>query len=333
MKAFFNDPRHAMSEAIEGYCAAYPRTLSLHREPLWISRADKHRGDTRVGVISGGGSGHEPLHLGYIGEGMLDGAVPGPLFTSPTPDAILAAIEGVDRGAGVLVIVKNYTGDVLNFQMATELARESGHKVETVIVADDVAVENSQFTAGRRGIAGVLFVEKIAGALAARGESLENIARIVRDVSPRIASVGLALAGCHHPNHEQVSFDIAENYMEFGIGIHGEKGRACMPQPPADEVADLLLHAVLEEVNVRPQEKLIIILNNLGTTPAYQLAIVYRRIATRLKELAIPVEDALIGTYVTSLDMLGVSLSVLPASSLYRELWHAPVVTPVLRWG
>lgn len=334
MKAFYNDPHHAISEGIEGYCAAFPHTLTLHREPMWISRAGSPSPDRpRVAVICGGGSGHEPLHLGYIGEGMLDAAVPGPLFTSPTPDAILAAIEGVDQGPGVLVIVKNYTGDVLNFQMATELARMSGHKVETVIVADDVAVEDSDFTAGRRGVAGVLFVEKIAGALAARGESLATMARICRDVSARIASMGVALAGCHHPGEKEASFDIAEENMEFGIGIHGEKGRACMPQPRADEVAELLLQAVLSAQNVNPDEELIIILNNLGTTPLYQLSILYRQIAKRLDELAIRVDDVLMGTYVTSLDMLGVSLSVLPASAMYRELWHAPVATPALRWG
>ncbi len=331
MKGLINDPQAVCEECLEGFALANADIVALHKDPNWVGRATKRSGG--VAIVSGGGSGHEPLHAGFVGDGMLDGAVPGPMFTSPTPDAILAAIEGSDNGEGVLLIVKNYTGDVLNFEMAGELAEASGHSVKTVLVADDVAVEDSTWTAGRRGVAGTVLVEKIAGAAAARGDSLDDVAKIAQEMAVSVRSMGLALKGCTLPHIGTPGFELTENEVEMGVGIHGEPGRSRVAMASADDLTDQMVDAILADMNFETGTKVIAFVNGMGATPSYQLDIVFRRVARRLDEAGITIARTLVGNYVTSLDMEGVSVTLAKVNEKILELWDAPVHTAVLRKG
>ncbi|MGN6405876.1 dihydroxyacetone kinase subunit DhaK [Sinomonas sp.] len=332
MKKLINDPRSVVEESAEGFGMAHADLVEVHLDPLYVTR----RGGAvsgKVGLLSGGGSGHEPLHAGFVGQGMLDAAVPGAVFTSPTPDQIVPASQAADGGAGVVHIVKNYTGDVLNFETAAELCQAEGLDVRSVLVNDDVAVEDSLYTAGRRGVAGTVLVEKIAGAAAERGDSLDAVESVARRVAENVRSMGLALTPCTVPHAGKPSFDLGDDEIEIGIGIHGEPGRRRVGLEPADALTDHLLAPVLEDLGLAPGEKALLLVNGMGGTPLSELYIVYRRAAQLLAERGITLERSLVGNYVTSLEMQGCSVTVLRLDDELTALWDAPVRTPALRWG
>jgi phosphoenolpyruvate---glycerone phosphotransferase subunit DhaK len=331
MKKLINRPDAVVDEALEGLVAAHPGELRLAAPRVVVRAVAPVAG--KVGLVSGGGSGHEPLHAGFVGPGMLDAACPGEVFTSPVPDQILAATRAVDGGAGVLHIVKNYTGDVMNFELAAELASAEGLEVRSVLVADDVAVENSTWTAGRRGVGGTLFVEKIAGAAAEAGLALEAVHALATRVADGSRSMGLALTGCTVPAVGRPGFELAEGEMELGIGIHGEPGRQRVPLATADEAARMLLEPVLDELPAEPGAPLLVFVNGMGATPLIELHVVYRAVVAIIREHGFAIGRSLVGSYVTSLDMAGCSVSVLALDEELVRWWDAPVRTPALRWG
>jgi dihydroxyacetone kinase-like protein len=332
MKKLINDPKNVVDESVEGFGLAHPDLVTVNADPLFVARAG---GATqgRVGIVSGGGSGHEPLHAGFVGHGMLSAAVPGPVFTSPTPDPIVAATLASDGGAGVLHIVKNYTGDVLNFETAAELAAMDDVRVESVVVDDDVAVQDSLFTAGRRGVAGTVVVEKCAGAAAERGDDLDAVAAVARHVNDVTRSMGLALASGTVPHAGEPSFVLADDEVELGIGIHGEPGRERIAMAPADELVDRVLEPILTDLDAPAGSSLLLLVNGMGGTPLSELYIAYRRAAEVLSDRGHQVTRSLVGDYVTSLEMQGFSLTVTVLDDELTALWDAPVETPALRWG
>ncbi|AWR17044.1 dihydroxyacetone kinase subunit DhaK [Corynebacterium diphtheriae] len=330
MKKLINDPHDVVAETIAGFVAAHKDVVTSDGQ--FVERAEP-KAQGKVGIISGGGSGHEPLHAGFVGYGMLDAAVPGPVFTSPTPDPIVAATKAADHGAGVLYIVKNYTGDVLNFDTAAELAEFDDIEVSQVIVNDDAAVEDSLYTAGRRGVAGTVLVEKIAGAAAERGDSLAEVAAVATEVVKNTRSMGVALTSCTVPHVGKPSFDLGDSEVEIGIGIHGEPGRRREPMSSADTITDQLLDPVVEDLGLCAGERVIALVNGMGGTPSSELYIVYRRVAERLGQLGVVVERSLVGNYVTSLDMQGASVTLMRVSDELLELFDAPVNTVALRKG
>lgn len=331
MKKLINDPENVLVETVEGFAAAHQDLVTAYYDPIYLTRATPPKAG-KVAIVSGGGSGHEPLHAGFVGEGMLDAAVPGAMFTSPTPDQIEAAIKAVDGGAGVLTIVKNYTGDVMNFEMAHELAEADDIEVATVLVNDDVAVEDSTFTAGRRGVAGTVLVEKIAGASAARGDDLAKVTEIAQRVVANVATMGVALSACTVPHVGQPSFDLAEDEIEIGIGIHGEPGRHRVKIAPADDITDMLLEPVLSDLGIGAGESALLFVNGMGSTPASELYIVFRHAKKVLADRGITVARTLVGNYVTALDMQGVSITVARLDDELTELWDAPVHTAAMHW-
>lgn len=332
MKKLINDPKSVVQESVQGFGLAHAGLVSVSEDPIYITRKDAPVAG-KVGLVSGGGSGHEPLHAGYVGKGMLDAAVPGAVFTSPTPDQILPATLAVNSGAGVVHIVKNYTGDVLNFETAAELAEAEGVSVRTVLVNDDVAVEDSLYTAGRRGVGGTVLVEKIAGAAAERGDGLEAVAAIGERVNANVRTMGVALTACTVPHAGTPSFDLDENEIEIGIGIHGEPGRHRIPMENADGITDRLLEPVLADLKITAGDRVLLFVNGMGGTPLSELYIVYRRAAQVLADAGATVDRSLVGNYITSLEMQGCSISVLRLDDELTALWDAPVHTPALRWG
>ena len=331
MKKLINDPAHVVGETLDGFGAAHADVVAVHRDPDYVTRAGGAVSG-KVGLVSGGGSGHEPLHAGYVGVGMLDAAVPGPVFTSPTPDQILPALQAADGGAGVLAIVKNYTGDVLNFETAVELAEAEDVTVRTVVVDDDVAVQDSLYTAGRRGVAGTVAVEKIAGAAAERGDDLDGVEAVARKVVANVRSMGVALTACTVPHAGRPSFDLPDDEIEIGIGIHGEPGRRRIPLASADEITEMLLAPVVEDLGVSSGEGVLLLVNGMGGTPASELYVVYRHARALLEARGVNVTRSLVGNYVTSLEMQGVSVTVLRLDDELTTLWDAPVHTTALRW-
>jgi len=331
VKKLINDPQDVTSEAVAGFVAAHSDIVT-QLDGLVVARVGGAV-QGKVGVISGGGSGHEPLHAGFVGVGMLDAAVPGAMFTSPTPDPILEATRAADGGAGVLHIVKNYTGDVLNFETAAELADAEDIEVATIIVNDDVAVEDSLYTAGRRGVAGTVLVEKIAGAAAERGDSLAGVLSIAERVNANVRSMGVALTACTVPHAGKPSFELGEDEIEIGIGIHGEPGRHRIPIASANEITDMLLDPVVEDLGLAAGEKVLLLVNGMGGTPASELSIVYLHARQRLEAMGAEVARSLVGNYVTSLEMQGASVTVLRLDDELTELYDAPVRTAALRWG
>jgi phosphoenolpyruvate---glycerone phosphotransferase subunit DhaK len=331
MKKFINAPEDVVREALVGVAAAHPE-LRVDFANQIVVRADAPQAG-KVGLLSGGGSGHEPLHGGFVGAGMLDAACPGEVFTSPVPDQILAATRAVDGGAGVVHIVKNYTGDVLNFQMAAELASDDGIRVETVLVDDDVAVENSTWTAGRRGTTATLIVEKVAGAAAAEGQSLEAVAALGRRVNENSASFAVALTACTTPAAGKPGFDLPDDEMEVGVGIHGEPGRRREKVVSAKEIVRICLDAIQSAKPLGAGERGIVIVNGLGGTPLIELYLAFGEVAAVLKDTGVEIARSLVGNYVTSLDMAGLSVTVCRADDEILRLWDAPVSTPALRWG
>ncbi|MDD9206524.1 dihydroxyacetone kinase subunit DhaK [Georgenia sp. 10Sc9-8] len=332
MKKLINDPHDVVLESVTGFGRAHGDLVRVSTDPLYVVRADAPvRG--KVGLVSGGGSGHEPLHAGFVGRGMLDAAVPGAMFTSPTPEPVQAATAAVDGGAGVLHIVKNYTGDVLNFETAAELAEAEDITVRSVIVNDDVAVEDSLYTAGRRGVAGTVLVEKIAGAAAERGDDLDTVTAVAEQVVANVRSMGVALTACTVPHGGRPSFDLGEDEVEIGIGIHGEPGRRRVPMAPADDITDLLLDPVLEDLALSRGEEVLLLVNGMGGTPMSELYVVYGHARRRLEDLGVSVTRSLVGNYTTSLEMQGASVTVLRLDGTLTELWDAPVQTAALRRG
>ena len=332
MKKLINDPRAVVDESVEGFGMAHADIVDVHPEPKYVIRKGAPVAG-KVALVSGGGSGHEPLHAGFVGLGMLDAAVPGAVFTSPTPDQIIPATVAVDSGAGVVHIVKNYTGDVLNFETAAEMAQAEGVHVRSVLVNDDVAVEDSLYTAGRRGVGGTVLVEKIAGASAQRGDDLDTVTAIAERVVANVRTMGVALSGCTVPHAGTPSFELEDNEIEIGIGIHGEPGRHKIAMESADAITDRLLEPVLEDLALASGDKVLLFVNGMGGTPQSELYIVYRRAAQVLAERGATVERSLVGNYVTSLEMQGCSVSVLRLDDEMIRLWDAPVHTAALRWG
>jgi len=332
VKKLINDPANVVAETLAGFQAAHADLVTVHFDPDYVVRADAPvKG--KVGLVSGGGSGHEPLHAGYVGKGMLDAAVPGAVFTSPTPDPILAATKAVDGGAGVLHIVKNYTGDVLNFETAAELAEMDGITVKAVVVNDDVAVEDSLYTAGRRGVAGTVLLEKIAGAAADRGDDLDAVLAVAEKVNSQVRSMGVALSACTVPHAGKPSFDLGEDEIEIGIGIHGEPGRHRIAMAPADSLTDQLVDPILTDLKPASGSKVLLFVNGMGGTPESELYIVYNHARKRLEDAGLEVTRSLVGNYITSLEMQGCSITVLLLDDELTALWDAPVNTPALRRG
>ncbi|MFB4313486.1 dihydroxyacetone kinase subunit DhaK [Actinomadura sp. 21ATH] len=330
MRKLINAPADVVADALRGMAAAHP-SLRVDPENRTIVRADAPR-TGKVALISGGGSGHEPLHGGFVGYGMLDAAAPGEVFTSPVPDQILAATTAVNGGAGAVMIVKNYTGDVLNFRMAAELAEDEDIEVETVLVNDDVAVEDSTFTAGRRGTGATLFVEKIAGALAESGADLAAVAGVAREVNERSRSFGVALSPCTVPAAGEPTFELGEDEIELGIGIHGEPGRERAKAMPAAEVVDAALTAIDADMPLSGAEVLVLV-NGMGGTPLIEQYVAYAAVADWLGGHGATVVRPLVGPFVTSLEMAGCMISVCRLTPDLTRLWDAPVETPGLRWG
>ncbi|MGX4760997.1 dihydroxyacetone kinase subunit DhaK [Corynebacterium minutissimum] len=332
MKKLINSPENVVAESVEGFVRAHSDIVTRATDPLFITRTEK-KANGKVAIVSGGGSGHEPLHAGFVGHGMLDAAVPGAMFTSPTPDAIQAATDAVSAGAGVLYIVKNYTGDVLNFDTAAELADVDDIEVSQVIVDDDVAVEDSTYTAGRRGVAGTLLVEKLAGAAAERGDDLAAVTAVAKKVVENTATMGAALTACTVPHVGKPSFDLGEDEVELGVGIHGEPGRKEIPLISADDVTDHLLDPILADLQLNKGERTIVVVNGMGATPASELYVVYRRVAQRLNGAGVSIERSLVGNFVTSLDMAGCSVTVMRVDEEDLALFDAPCHTAALRQG
>jgi dihydroxyacetone kinase-like protein len=332
MKKLINDPADVVAEALKGMAAAHPDLLRVDHEQRIVYRADAPV-QGKVGLVSGGGSGHEPLHGGFVGPGMLDAACAGEVFTSPVPDQMMAATRGVDGGAGVLHIVKNYTGDVMNFEMAAEIAAaETGVAVVAVVTNDDVAVQDSLYTAGRRGVGGTVLVEKIAGAAADEGRDLAGVADVARRVNDGARSMGVALTSCTVPAAGRPTFDLGEDEIEIGIGIHGEPGRRRVPAAPAREVAEMLMEPILADLDFTRDDGVIAFVNGMGGTPLIELYVVYNEVATILAKAGVSVARSLVGPYITSLEMAGCSVTLLKVDDELLRLWDAPVKTPGLRW-
>jgi len=331
MKKFINDPADVVKESLAGLAAAHPDLVRVDFENQIVVRKDTPTG--RVAIISGGGSGHEPMHGGFVGAGMLDAACPGEVFTSPVPDQMLAATKAVDGGAGVVHIVKNYTGDVMNFKLAAELAEDENIKVESVLTNDDVAVQDSLYTAGRRGVGVTVLAEKIAGAKAEAGGSLAEVAAIARKVNDNGRSFGVAFTSAWTPASPTPTFEIGADEMEFGVGIHGEPGRRREKVKPAAEIVAEMTEAILGDLDAPSGSNVLAFVNGLGGTPTIELYVIYNELAKQLKERGLTATRSLVGDYITSLEMAGASITLLKLDDELTELWDAPVHTPALRWG
>ncbi|MGA4508787.1 dihydroxyacetone kinase subunit DhaK [Propionibacteriaceae bacterium G1746] len=331
MKKLINDADAVVTDALLGIEYAHGDLQRVDHEHKVILRKDPKPAG-KVGLISGGGSGHEPMHGGFVGLGMLDAACAGAVFTSPTPDQMEFATKAVDGGAGVLHIVKNYTGDVLNFEMAAELAAADGIEVASVIVDDDVAVQDSTWTAGRRGVGTTVLLEKIVGAAAEEGQDLAAVLELAKKINGQGRSMGMALTSCTVPAAGKPTFDLADDEMEVGIGIHGEPGRERKKIAPAKDVAAMLVEPILADLDFTGSPAIVMV-NGMGGTPLIELYVVYREVAELLEKAGVKVARNLVGNYITSLEMAGSSVTVLKADDDILRLWDAPVVTPGLRWG
>jgi dihydroxyacetone kinase-like protein len=332
LKKLVNDPTDVVKESLAGLAAAHGDLLRYDADDRIVVRADAPV-EGRVALVSGGGSGHEPLHGGFVGRGMLDAACPGEVFTSPVPEQMLAATKAVDGGAGVVHIVKNYTGDVMNFKLAAEDAEDEGIEVESVLIDDDVAVQDSLYTAGRRGVGATVLAEKIAGAAADRGDDLKSVAAAAARVNERARSFGIALSSCTPPAAGKPIFDLPEGEMEVGIGIHGEPGRRREPLRSAGEIAALAVDAVVSDLAPESGAKVLAFVNGMGGTPQLELYLLYGEVESKLREAGLDPVRRLVGSYITSLEMAGASLTLLELDDELTELWDAPVHTPALRWG
>jgi phosphoenolpyruvate---glycerone phosphotransferase subunit DhaK len=332
MKKLINDPADLVADSLRGFAAAHPDLVRVNLDPAYLVRADAPvKG--KVAVLSGGGSGHEPMHGGFVGMGMLDAACPGEVFTSPTPDQMYEATKAVDGGAGVLHIVKNYTGDVLNFEMAADLARADGIEVSAVVTTDDVAVQDRLYTAGRRGVGVTVLAEKIVGAAAEEGQDLAAVTALCERVNAQGRSMGMALTSCTVPAAGSPTFELGDDEMEIGIGIHGEPGRTRAALAPAREVVEMLAAPVLDDLPFERGDRVLAFVNGMGGTPLLELYLVYQELATLLEGRGITISRNLVGPYITSLEMAGCSITLLRLDDELERLWDAPVRTAGLRWG
>jgi dihydroxyacetone kinase-like protein len=332
MKKLINDPENVVREELSGVALAHADLVTVHIDPHYVVRADAPVQE-KVALVSGGGSGHEPMHGGFVGRGMLDAACPGEVFTSPTPDQMESATKAVDGGAGVVHIVKNYTGDVMNFEMAAELCRAEGTEVESVLVDDDVAVQDSLYTAGRRGVGTTVLMEKIGGAAAEERRPLKEVADICRKVNDNGRSMGMALTSCTVPAAGKPTFELGDDEMEIGIGIHGEPGRERMKVRPVHEVVELMATPIVDDLPFMGGDRVLAFVNGMGGTPLIELYIVFNELATFLDGRGISISRSLIGPYITSLEMQGCSITLLKLDDELTALWDAPVHTPAFRWG
>jgi phosphoenolpyruvate---glycerone phosphotransferase subunit DhaK len=332
VKKLINKPEDVVTEALHGIAAAHADLVRVQFNPNVIVRADAPV-QGKVGLVSGGGSGHEPMHGGFVGPGMLDAACPGEVFTSPTPDQMLDATKAVDGGAGVLHIVKNYTGDVMNFEMAAELAGGESIEVEAVVIDDDVAVQDSLYTAGRRGVGTTVLAEKICGAAAEEGRNLSEVAELCRKVNANGRSMGMALTSCIVPAAGKPTFELGDDEMEIGIGIHGEPGRERMKLAPAAEIVQKLTVPIVEDLPFEQGDQVLAFVNGMGGTPLIELYVVYNDLNRFLGERGITITRNLIGPYITSLEMAGCSITLLKLDDELARLWDAPVKTAGLRWA
>lgn len=333
-RQFVNDPDDVVDEALEGLVLAHP-SLALHRDPTFVTRAE--RGPAKVALLSGGGSGHEPLHTGYVGPGMLDAAVPGAVFASPTAFQVTAATRAADLGRGVLQVVKNYTGDVLNFQIAREItAEDDGTDVEVVLVDDDLATDTGDDGdpggPGRRGTGATLVVEKVCGAAAEAGADLAAVAALGRGVVSRSRTMAVALSGAAHPGESRPSFDLADDEVELGVGIHGERGTARRAFAPARELVRALVDPLAADLDLGRGDGVLAFVNGMGATHPLELSLCFREVHAALAERGVAVVRSLVGTYLTSLDMAGVSVTLVRTDDELVRLWDAPVRTPALTW-
>lgn len=327
-KKLINEPKDVVIESLEGLALSYPRLLYLHEHPLFLQRRDAPV-PGKVALVSGSGSGHDPLNSGYVGVGMLDAACPGDIFTSPTPDQYLAAMRAVYAGAGALFVMKNFAGSVLNMGLAIEMAEEEGYTIESVLVSDDVALDNR---ANRRGLGATVLVEKMAGAAAEAGWPLPEVARVARQTASRAASMGAALTSCTTPAFGQPTFSLPKDEIELGVGMHGERGRYRIPLTGADELTKLLVEPIVRELALQGGDRVLALISGLGATPQQELYIVYRRLHQLLSDLDVTIERRLVGNYITSLDMAGCSLTLLRLTPELLSLWDAPVHTAALWW-
>ncbi len=332
MKKLINSPETVVQDALAGMAAAHPDLLRVHFDPAYIVRV-AGPASGKVGVLSGGGSGHEPLHGGFVGHGMLDAACPGAIFTSPVPDQILAATRAIDGGAGILHIVKNYTGDIMNFEIAAELMQEEGVEVATVVINDDVAVKDSLYTAGRRGVGATVLAEKLAGAAAEARMPLSEVTRVCEKANASGRSMGLALTSCTVPTAGRPTFDLPEDEVEIGIGIHGEPGRQRIKMRWASEIVELLAAPIVDDLPFRPGDEVLAFVNGMGGTPLIELYVVYAALDRYLQARGLRIVRQLVGSYITSLEMAGCSITLLRLDDELLRLWDAPVHTPALRWG
>jgi dihydroxyacetone kinase-like protein len=332
MRKLLNDPEAVVKESLVGLAAAHGDVLRYDADNQYVARVDAPV-QGKVALISGGGSGHEPMHGGFVGRGMLDAACPGEVFTSPVPEQMLAATKAVDGGAGVIHLVKNYTGDVMNFKLAAEDAADEGISIESVLIDDDVAVQDSLYTAGRRGVGATVLAEKIAGASAERGDDLARVAGYARQVNDRARSFGIALSSCTPPASGKPIFDLPEGEMEVGIGIHGEPGRRRAQLGSAHEIADIMVEACVSDLGAASGAKVLPFVNGMGGTPQLELYLLYGEIERGLREAGLEPVRRLVGSYITSLEMAGASLTLLELDDDLVELWDAPVHTAALRWG
>jgi phosphoenolpyruvate---glycerone phosphotransferase subunit DhaK len=328
MKKFLNSPQTMLQESLQGFAAAHADLIALGDQQYFVRRKTLKPG--KVALISGGGAGHEPLHAGLVGQGMLDAACPGQIFTAPTPDQMLAAAEAVEQGAGVLFIVKNYEGDVMNFEMAAEMLDRPN---ATVLVDDDVAVETSTYSTGRRGVAGTLVVEKLVGAAAEQGRSLDDLKALGEAVNRRTRSMGVALTSCTVPAAGKPNFDISDSEMEMGVGIHGEPGRRRVALALAKDIVAELTAAILTDLSPKRGAEALLFVNGFGATPSMELYLLFGEAAKRLADAGVTVARSLVGSYVTSIDMAGASITVSLLDEEAKALWDAPVHTAALRWG
>src|SRR6266478_5253266 len=331
LKKLINTPETEVKDAMAGMAAAHSDLIRVEYDPNVIIRKDAPR-KGKVGLVSGGGSGHEPMHGGYVGLGMLDAACPGAVFTSPTPDQMARATAAVDGGAGVLHIVKNYTGDILNFEMAAELARGEGAKVNAVITNDDVAVQDSLYTAGRRGVGVTVLLEKIVGGAAEAGADVDAVTTLAKKVNANGRSMGMALTSCIVPAAGKVTFEIADDEMELGIGIHGEPGRERTKLKSADEIAEILTSTIVKDLPYRRGDEVLAFVNGMGGTPLIELYVVFNAVNRYLAGEGIKITRSLVGNYITSLEMAGCSVTLLKLDAETTKFWDAPVHTPDLRW-
>jgi dihydroxyacetone kinase-like protein len=332
VKKLINAPDNVVPEALQGLAAAHADIVRVDLANRLVLRRDAPR-PGKVGLVSGGGSGHEPLHSGYVGRGMLDAACAGAIFTSPVPDQVLAASKAVDGGAGVLHIVKNYSGDVMNFEMAAELVQAEGIEVTTVVTNDDVAVRDSLYTTGRRGVGVTVLVEKIAGAKAEEGAPLQTVAEVARLANENGRSMGMALTSCTVPAAGRPTFNLGDDEMEIGIGIHGEPGRRREKIKSAREIAEILATPILEDLPFKAGDRVLAFVNGMGGTPLIELYLMYNQLASLLRAHDITIARSLVGNYITSLEMAGCSFTLLRLNEELVRLWDAPVRTAALSWG